>query len=155
MKNKGDKVLIRAVAILFVLSASVVAQTRKAVDSFHLGDQVIAVPTPAGFEEATSQFENIKNYFTGTEAPDNDLLAVHLPHADCEKLRAGEFGPFNFNTKVSVRRAIRDQNYSAERFASLVSTFRKSGSQIMDINGPTMKGVLERLHKTFSELSKQ
>lgn len=155
MQSKSDKVLIRALAVLFVLSASVVAQTRKAVDTFPLGDQVIAIPAPPGFEESTSQFENIKKHFTETEAPDNDLLVVHLPHADCEKLRAGEFGPFNFNTKVSIRRAIRDQNYSAERFASLVSTFRKSGSQIMNINGPTMKGVLERLDKTLSALREE
>jgi hypothetical protein len=155
MKNKGDKVLIRAFAILFVLSTSVVAQTSKAVDTFHLGDQVIAIPAPAGFEEATSQFETIKNQFAQTEAPDNDMLAVHLPHADCEKLRAGELGPFNFYTKVSIRRAVRDQNYSAERFANLVSTFRKSGSQIMDINGATMKGIIDHLDKSLSELSKQ
>jgi hypothetical protein len=147
--------IIRAFAFLFVLSVSAVAQTRKAVDTFHLGDQVIAIPAPANFEEATSQFESIKKHFTQTEAQENDMLAVHLPHADCEKLRAGGFGPFNFYTKVSIRKAVREQNYSAERFANLVATFRKSGSQIMDINGPTMKGIINQLDKSLSELSKQ
>ena len=147
--------IMRAFALPFVLSVSAVTQTRKAVDTFPLGDQVVTIPAPAGFEEATSQFERIKNQFAQTEAPDNDMLAVHLPRADCEKLRAGEFGPFNFYTKVSIRRAVREQDYSAERFANLVSTFRKSGSQIMDINGPTMKGILDHLDKSLSKLSKQ
>jgi plasmid stabilization system protein ParE len=40
--------------------------------------------------------------------------------------RAREFGPFNFYTKVSVRKGVREEDYSAERFATLVSTFRKS-----------------------------
>ena len=46
-------------------------------------------------------------------------------------------------------------NYSAERFANLVAEFRKSGAQILDINGPTMKGIVERLDKSLTELSQQ
>lgn len=142
-------------AILLVVSTSV-AQTRKAdVATFQLGTQSLRIPAPTGFEEAASQFEQIKTRFTTTEAPDNDMLAVHLLHADCEKLRAGESGTFNFYTKVSVRRAIRDVDYSAERFASLVAAFRENGSQILDINSPTMKGIVDRLDKSLSELSKQ
>jgi len=95
IKRKTRGVAI-AFAICLVVNASAVAQTRKAdVATFHLGNQVIAIPAPIGFEEAASQFESIKNHFTLTEAPGNDMLAVHLPHADCQKLRAGEFGPFN------------------------------------------------------------
>jgi hypothetical protein len=69
--------------------------------------------------------------------------------------RAREFGPFNFYTKVSVRKGVREEDYSAERFATLVSTFRKSGSQILDINSPRMRGIVERQEKSLSELSKQ
>jgi hypothetical protein len=145
-----------AFAILFVASVSAFAQTPKtSVTVFQLGDQATTIPTPEGFEEAASQFEVIKDRFTRTEAPENDMLAVHLPHADCERLRAGEFGPFNFNTKVSVRRAVRDQPYSAERFAGLVAEFRKSGAQILDINSPAMKSAVKRLDKSLSELNQQ
>jgi hypothetical protein len=148
--------VIAALAVLFVLGPAVVAQTPKTdATVFQLGAQATKIPAPAGFEEAASQFEKIRNHFTATEAPDNDMLAVHLPRADCDRLRAGEFGPFDFYTKVSIRRAVRDEDYSAERFASLVSTFRKSGAQILDINGPTMKGIVEHLDKSLSELSQQ
>jgi hypothetical protein len=157
------RLIIIAFAVLFGMSATAVAQTRKpvvrkrkpVVAVFQLGNQATRIPAPTGFEEAASQFEKIKHHFTLTEAPDNDMLAVHLPRADCEKLRAGEFGPFDFYTKVSIRRAIRDEAYSAEHFANLIATFRQSGGQILDINGPTMKGVVERLDKSLTELSQQ
>jgi hypothetical protein len=145
-----------AFALIFVISASAFAQTPKAdVAVFQLGDQATRIPAPEGFEEAASQFEVIKDRFTRTEAPENDMLAVHMPHADCERLRAGGLGPFNFYTKVSVRRAVRDEPYSAERFADLVATFRKSGAQMLDVNSPTMKSAIKRLDSSLSDLSKQ
>jgi hypothetical protein len=145
-----------ASAILFVVSASVPAQMRKADAAiFQLGDQVTTIPAPDGFEEAMSQFESIKNQFTLTEAPENDTLAVHLLRADCEKLRKGNSGSFNFYTKISVRKAIRAVDFSAERFANLVSEFRAKGSQVLDINSPTMKASLEHLSKGLTELNKQ
>jgi hypothetical protein len=148
--------IIIAVVVLLVASASAFAQTTKTdVVVFQLGDQATMIPAPEGFEEAASQFEIIKDRFSRTETPENDLLAVHLPHADCERLRAGELGPFNFNTKVSVRRAVRDQPYSAARFAALVAEFRKSGAQVLDINSPAMKSAVKRLDKTLSEIGKQ
>jgi hypothetical protein len=142
--------------ILLIGSASVPGQTRKSdVATFQLGDQVTMIPAPDGFEEAISQFESIKNQFTLTEAPENVTLAVHLLRADCEKLRKGNSGSFNFYTKISVRKAIRAVDFSAERFANLVSEFRAKGSQVLDINSPTMKASLEHLSKGLTELNKQ
>jgi hypothetical protein len=160
---KTSSFVIAVFAMFFVISPVAVAQKGKrvalqpkpAIAVFQLGDQVTRIPAPVGFEEGASQFEKIKQHFTATEAPDNDMLAVHLPRADCERLRAGEFGPFDFYTKISIRRAIRGENYSAARFADLVEAFRKSGSQILDINGPTMKGIVARLDKSLTELSQQ
>jgi hypothetical protein len=133
----------------------VAAYTPAQTPTFQLGAQVVTIPAPAGFEEAASQFEQIKNHFTVTEAPDNEMLAIYLPSADCEKLRAGEFGPFNFYTKVSIRRAVREQDYPAERFAQLVTAFRQNGAQILDVNGPVMKAATERLDKGLTVLSQQ
>lgn len=151
---KMPPVVIAVFAILLAISPAAIAQTPKtSVSVFQLGTQATRIPAPDGFEEAASQFAKIKDSFTATEAPGNDMLAIHLTHADCEKLRAGEFGPFDFYTKVSIRNAVREEDYSAERFENLVATFRKSGSQILDINGPTMKGIVEHLDKTLSKLS--
>lgn len=143
-------------AILLVASASSLAQPRKTnVAVFQLGNQVTRIPAPAGFEEAASQFEKIKSHFTATEAPDNDMLAIYMSRADCNKLRAGGFGPFDFYTKVSIRRAVREEEYSAERFANLVTAFRQNGAQILDINGPALKDIVKRLDKSLTELNQQ
>jgi hypothetical protein len=144
------------IAILLVASASALAQPRKAdVTIIQLGSQATRIPAPEGFEEAAAQFELIKDRFTRTEAPENDMLAVHLPRADCDRLRTGELGSINFNTKVSVRRAIRDQAYSEARFAELVATFRKSGAEMLDVNSPMMQDIVKRLDKSLTELNKQ
>lgn len=148
--------IIVALAVVFVMNTSAAAQTRKTdVATFQLGDQLITIPAPNDFEEAASQFESIKTRFTVTEDPANDVLAVHLPHALCEKLRAGETGPLNFYTKISVAKRARAVDYSVEEFASLVGEFRKTGSEVMDINGPTMKETLEYLSKGLSDLNKK
>ena len=147
---------IIVLVMFWTIGVSAIAQTPKpAVAVFQLGDQPTRIPAPAGFEEAASQFEQIKTHFTLTEAPDNDMLAVYLPSADCEKLRAGEFGPFSFYTKVSIRKAVRAEDYPVDRFAKLVAAFRQNGSQILDLNGPVMKAATERLDKSLSELNKQ
>jgi len=154
--NKRTKAVSWSIAIYFVVSASAVAQTPKTdIAVFQLGAQATRIPAPEGFEEAASQFESIKNHFTLTEAPENDMLAVHLPHADCERLKAGEVGHLNFYTKVSVGKSVRNVDYSAARFANLVSEFRKTGSQVLDTNSPAMKATLERLGTKISELSKR
>jgi hypothetical protein len=153
---KALSIIIGALAIVFVMNTSAGAQTRKAdVATFQLGDQLITIPAPNDFEEAAGKFESVKTRFTVTEDPANDVLAVHLPHADCDKLRAGLAAPLNFYTKISVSKRARDIDYSVEQFASLVAEFRKTGSQVMDINGPTMKETLEHLSKGLSDLNKK
>jgi hypothetical protein len=146
-----------SVVVLFVLStASYHAKTRKpTTTTVQLGTQQTKIPAPLGFEEAASQFENIKNYFTSSEDPGNDVLAVHMPRADCNKLRAGAFGPFNFYTKISIRKANRELDYSAERFAGLVAEFRTSGAKYLDVNSPLMKAAIDRLGKGASELNQE
>jgi hypothetical protein len=56
---------------------------------------------------------------------------------------------------VSIRRAVREQDYPAERFAQLVTAFRQNGAQILDVNGPVMKAATERLDKGLTVLSQQ
>lgn len=148
--------IVACVTTLFLLGSSAIAQSSKTeVTTFQLGNQLTVLPAPDGFEEAASQFELIKDHFSRTEVLENDMLAVHLPRADCDKLRAGESATFNFYTKVSVRKGIRAEDYSAERFADLVAAFRKTSSQVFDPNGPTMKGAIQQLDKGLSEINKK
>jgi hypothetical protein len=144
------------VTLLFLVGGSAIAQTSKTeVTTFQLGNQLTVIPAPDGFEEAASQFESVKDQFSRTEVPDNDMLSVDLPKADCDKLRAGEAATFNLYTKVSIRKAVRELDYSSERFAELVATFRKSGAQALDVNGPALKSAVKQLDKGLSEINKK
>ncbi len=147
---------IGALAMLLFLSALAVAQTPKTeVTTFQLGNQLTVIPAPDGFEEAASQFQSIKDRFSRTEAAENDMLAVHIPRAEGDQLRAGGSAGFSFYTKVSVRKAARDLEYSAERFTELVAAFRKTGAQVLDVNGPTVKNAVQQLDKALSALNNQ
>ena len=113
----------------------------------------MVIPTPDGFEEAASQFDSVKTRFTATEDPGNDMLAVHMLTGDCEKLRHGEAGSLNFYTKISIRKAARETDFSALEFAAIPTEFRKNGATLLDINGPQMKASLDHIDKALSELS--
>jgi hypothetical protein len=153
MKNP---LMLTVLTILFLASSTTIAQSRKtSVATFRLGSQLTKIPAPVGFEEAASQFDNIKSYFNSTEDPGNDVVTVHMPRADCNKLRAGAFGPFNFYTKIAIRKANRELDYSADRFAGLVAEFRKSGAKYLDVNSPLMKAAIARLGKGASQLNQE
>ena len=152
------KLFSTVTVLIFILTLSAVAQSQSAnvlAPVFQLGDQATTIPAPRGFAEAASQFESIRNQFTTTEAPGNEMLAVFLPQADCEKLRGGTFGPFNFYTKVSVRAAVRGESYSSARFADLIAYFRKNEVTLLDMNSPAMKATLRRLDQGMSDLNKR
>lgn len=144
--------IVKALLAVLALSAAAVAQSPK-TPVFQLGNQATYIPAPPGFEEAASQFERIRDHFTTTEATGNDMPAVFLPKADCEKLRAGTFGPFNFYTKVSVRSAVRGESYPSARFATLIATFRENEATFLDLNSPSMKATLRRLDQGLSNLN--
>src|SRR5450432_1708015 len=158
MKTVSGKTIRRrllASVVTLMVSVSVLAQTRKAIStSLRLGDTVVVIPTPDGFEEAASQFDSVKTRFTATEDPGNDMLAVHMLTGDCEKLRHGEAGSLNFYTKISIRKAARETDFSALEFAAIPTEFRKNGATLLDINGPQMKASLDHIDKALSELSR-
>src|SRR5438034_6640700 len=125
--------------VTLAVSVSAQAQTRKTNNtSLQLGDRVVVIPAPDGFEEAASQFEDVKARFTVTEDPGNDLLAVHLLATDCERLRRGESGSFNFYTKISVRKTARERDFSPSQFAAIAAQFRKSGAAVLDTKRQTI-----------------
>lgn len=121
-----------------------------------LGDKVVLVPSPEGFEEASSQFKQVQDRFVSTEAPGADFLLAYLPTALCQSLRKG--GPLELEryTKISVMKAIRERAMSDADMAATVAELRKNGSVIFDPDGPIMKAVTENAERGLTNLeSKQ
>jgi len=145
----------QVVAMIFSIAAAAHAQSREAarVSSVKLGDKVILIPDPEGYEEASSQFETIKQGLVSMESPNNDTLLVHLPVSDCERLRTGSSPQLFRYAKVAVPKNRRELTVTDEYMTGLVAAWRKNGVVEMDPDGPATKALMERLSLRLSELT--
>lgn len=121
--------------------------------SVQLGDKVIVIPNPEGFEEGSSQFKEVKDRFTATESPEADFLLSHLPARECRLLRNGGSLMLNFYTKVSVSRALRARSLFNPDMKAAIDDFRKNSGAILDPDGPTMKAVMDKAERGLTDLS--
>src|SRR5687768_9780264 len=98
---------------LLCLTATNASQTpsRTAPLTLRLGQVSVNLPAPEGFEEAASQVEMIRKYFSVTEAPANEMLAVHLPASDLERQKRGEPAAMTFYTKVSIYKKLKEADF--------------------------------------------
>ena len=155
--------LLILTAVVLAISVAAQAQTHEApsqakVFSAVLGDKVIALPAPEGFEEVTSQFETMKARFNAIEAPDADMLGGYLPASDCQILRGGQTPAFTYYAKVSVLRTVRNEVFSTAAFAETVDVFQKNSQTLLDPSSDylekTMKHVEQELTKLDSKETK-
>jgi hypothetical protein len=155
MKLSSTRLVI-VTAILLAAGAGTRAQHHEArpakASSVQLGDAVIVIPDPEGFEEATSQFPKYKERIETTEAPINDVLLAHLPVSDCELLRKGSNPTYNLYTKISVLKAAREVAISREIMASGVDGFRKNVGTYLDPNGPELKRLQKHIEQGLSRV---
>ena len=142
-------------AIIFSIAAVAHAQSREAakVSSVKLGDKVILIPDPEGYEEASSQFEKVKQALVSMESPNSDTLLVHLPVSDCERLRTGSPPELLQYTKVAVSKNRREFTVTDEYMTGLVAAWRRNGAVEMDPDGPVTKALTEKLSRRISELT--
>jgi hypothetical protein len=151
VKLRTSRLLIAA-ASLFCVAVVATAQSPEAAksSSVKLGDQVIVIPNPEGFEETISQFESVKRFFLAMESPDIETLLAHLPTSDCELLRKKSRPALNFYTKVSVSKGKRELTRTNADMAGLVAAFRKKGAALFDPDGPAVKSAMEKGERVLS-----
>jgi hypothetical protein len=151
--------LLTAIALLTVVATARAQEHQPSLPKgavigmpVRLGDKVILIPEPEGFEEATSQFESFKARTETTEAPQNDVLAAHLPAGDCELLRKGSTLTYNFFTKVSVMKTVRELPISPAEMAAGVDDYRKHVGAYLDPDGPMLKELEKRIEAGLTRL---
>ena len=163
MKFSKSAILLAAVCVfLFATAAqpqSHEADTKTAKvpsvspgSSVQLGDKLIVIPNPEGYEEGTSQFPQVKNLFTALEAPQNDMLLAHLPVSDCTTLRNGGQIVLTRYTKVSVLKVARELVITDANMTATVAEFRKNGTKMMEPDGPLVTEVMKNAEKGLSRL---
>ena len=67
--------------------------------SVKLGDKVIVIPDPEGFEEQVRNLKTSNGLLPGMETGAGDNLLLHIPASDCERMRTGS-QPEGFASKV-------------------------------------------------------
>lgn len=151
MKHSKSTLLIAAAIIsCFTVVASGQSQQTKS-STVKLGDKVIVIPNPEGFEEASSQFEQVKQALVRMETPNNDNLLLHMPVSDCERVKTGSRPEFRHYTKVSVLKSRRELTSSNADMAGIVAAWRKNGAALLDLDGPVWKSMMEKSSRELSE----
>jgi hypothetical protein len=137
-----------AVVLMLVAFAAAEAQTKNTNSfSVQLGDKVVALPPPEGFEEVSSQFEAIKNHFRATDPPEGDLLGAYMSASDCELLRSGKKALYDNYAKISILREGRTREVSNDDFASLVAYVRGNKATLLKENEPRIQALFDQLAK--------
>ena len=140
--------------VVLVFSVAAHAQSHEVKGfSARLGDKVINLPVPTGFEEVNQKFEYMKTRFEATEAPANEVLAGYLPVSDCELLRRGEAPLLTYYAKISVLRVAKETDISPEIYQQVVDSVRKNATKILDPDGPEMKELTRRVEKKLTEVN--
>lgn len=153
MNFKVSQLLIlMIVVVVFAVSAQAQPHEEK-VFSAKLGEKVINLPTPNGFEEVTQKFEYMKTRFNATEAPANEVVAGYLPVSDCDLLRRGEKPLLTYYARVSVFRKAKELDLSPSTFQDIVDSVRKNMTTILDPDGPMMKDLTARIEKRLTDLN--
>lgn len=155
--NFSKATFLIAITLVFCFAVAAHAQPHEtkpvtSTASVYLGDKLIYIPSPEGFEEAVAQFEIIRKLFVATESPVNDLLFAHLPNTDCDVLRTGQIPTLTRYTKIAVLREVRTQSFSEDDMKAVVAEFRKNGSALLDPEGSAMKAVVENVEKGLAKL---
>jgi hypothetical protein len=122
---------------------------------YQLGARRVVIPPPAGFVDAFTRAEDLAKILTATESPSNEVLAAHVSLEDLNRMNRGEQAGVTFYTKVSVLRSAKTQDISEAQYAALVAKLESTVSQVLDINGPTMKSAVRNMRGGLSEVTGQ
>src|ERR1043165_2090110 len=178
--NAGDNLVMKIVlALLFILNIQpVFAQISNVRDAqqtprgsaatspqkpagqtssflIQLGTKSVTIPSPEGFEEAASQVEVVKRFFSGTEDPNLDMLAVHLPVEIIARLKSGERFDLPFYTKISISKRNRELDFPPSEFSAMVAQIQAEGGRVFDFESPEIKAKIKDTNKSLNELLKQ
>jgi hypothetical protein len=153
MKLSKPALVVAALTLVSVVVAHAQQKEVAKTSSIQLGDKVIVIPNPEGYEEGSSQFKQVKDLFVATESPDADFLLGHLPASDCKSLRNGAQLTLSRYTKISVVRTLRAQPIFNPDMAAAIEDFRKNSGTLLDPDGPVMKGVAEKAERGLSDVS--
>jgi len=126
-----------------------------AAESFDIGGRSIRVPAPDGFTGVLTRYKHFARRFTGTESPELEMLAVHVPDALIPLIAKRVDPDLDLFTKVSVSRSAKAIDMTPETFAAIVASLEKNFDTYLDPNGPIVAEMIKNAGKGLDKYWKQ
>jgi len=136
-------------------SAESQAVANSAGQSFDIAGRSIRLPAPEGFTEVLAKYKHFAPRFTGTESPELEMLAVHVPDALIPLIAKRGDPDLDLFTKVSVSRSAKAIDMTPESFGDIVSSLEKNFDTYLDPNGPIVAAMIKNADKGLDKYWKQ
>lgn len=144
-----------ATAIVLIASAAIQAQTKTTLSintiSAKLGDKVVQLPGPEGYEEVSQQWQNLKTAFAATVPANGDLLAAYLQVSDCELIRQGQRPLMPTWLQINILREGRTHVSDRAEFARIAAMMRQQTAGLVNPQKRDMKQHLARIDEFLSK----
>lgn len=145
-----------ATAIVLVASAAAQAQTKTTISidtiSAKLGDKVVELPAPEGYEEVSQQWENIKTAFASMVPAQGDLLGAYLQVSDCDLIRNRQIPLMPSWLMINIFREARTHVSDPAEFARVVAYARHDTESLLDPKKKDMKEQFARVDKFLTDV---
>jgi hypothetical protein len=127
------------------------ALTAQSSNSYKLGTRTVIISPPKDFVDVVPRFERIAARFIATESPGNEVLAVHVPETYVSRLEKLEEPAFDFYTKVSVSKRLKEIDCTRANFSDAVSQVRKSFDSYLNPKGQFLLSIVKNANKGLTE----
>lgn len=115
-------------------------------EAYDLGSRKVRIPAPDGFVDTMVLYPRIAGRLIASEAPINEVLAVHVTEEIVPAIKTGAEPDLPFYTKVSVMREVKSIDLDDMSFQALIGAFEKQwAGALQEVIKPTEKGAGERL----------
>lgn len=142
--------LLSIVVIFLSFAGSILAQkvevASSQTDVYDLGTRKVRIPAPDGFVDTMVLYPRIAGRLIASEAPVNEVLAVHVTEDLIPSIKSGAEPDLPFYTKVSIMREAKSMDLDDVTYQGLVGAFEKQWTgALQEMIKPIEKGAGERL----------
>jgi len=138
-----------------VLTAEAQVPSNVSIQSYDVGGRSVRIPSPEGFTEVLSRFKRFSQRFTGTESPQLEMLAVHIPDELIPVIAKRLDPDLDLFTKVSVSTSAKAIDMTPETFAAVATTLEKNFDKYLEPNGTVMAEMNKNADKGLDRYWKQ
>jgi hypothetical protein len=117
-----------------------------------LGDKVVHLPAPEGYEEVSQQWEHLKTAFTAMVPSNGDLLGAYMEVSDCDLLRNRQIPLMPSWLMINILREGRTHVSDKAEFARIAAYARQDADSLLDPNKNGVKTQFARVENFLADV---